>query len=366
MVASIEPATNKAALLSIPRDFYVQVPGEEYFSKINAVHAQGESKEEGEGPRLLKEVVEEMTGQPIHYYVRTDFTAFKGIVDAVGGVNVHNETSFFDFWHKISFPAGTEKMNGERALAYVRARYIEGPEGGDFKRAARQQKVLLALREKVFSVQTAFDPTRVSAILDSLSENIRTDMELWEMRRLYELARLTDPGKVHTVVLTSGPTGVLTGGTEVLGGVPASVLRPRTGDYSEIQTIAKNIFTTDPQTSSADIPAVPEETPPPSEEPTPAPVEKPSVEIRNGTNINGLAGRTKTKLEDDGYTVTAIGNAAARTAADTAVFIISGEHEQGANELAASLGADIEHELPAGEPESAAEVLIILGTDAQE
>ena len=373
MLASIEPGTNKAALLSIPRDLYVQVPEEEYFSKINAVHAYGESRQSGEGPHLLKDVVEKITGQPVHYYVRVDFTAFKGIVDAVGGVNIQNDTGFFDYWHKISFPAGTEKMNGERALAYVRARYIEGSEGGDFKRAARQQQVLLALREKVFSVQTAFDPTRVSAILDSLSENIRTDLELWEMRRLYELARLTDPAKVHSVVLTSGPQGVLTGGTEVLGGVPASILRPRAGDYSEIQALAKDIFTM-PVSPAEETPGVSSLTPGVEEAgektpaPTPTPLEKPSLEIRNGTTITGLAGRTKGQLESDGYTVTAIGNAAARDAADTTVYIISAQHEQAANELAASIEAKIQHELPAGEapPAGGADVLIILGSDANE
>jgi LCP family protein required for cell wall assembly len=365
MLASIEPSTNKAALLSIPRDLYVQVPDEQYFSKINAVHAYGESQESGEGPRLLKEVVEDITGQAVHYYVRVDFTAFKGIVDAVGGVNIQNETSFFDYWHKISFPAGTEKMNGERALAYVRARYIEGSEGGDFKRAARQQQVLLALREKVFSVQTAFDPTRVSAILDSLSENIRTDMELWEMRRLYELARLTEPSKVHSVVLTSGPTGVLTGGTEVLGGVPASVLRPRTGDYSEIQTLARNIFSATPETIPTSAPAETPE-PTPTATPTPTPLEKPSLEIRNGTTITGLAGRMRTRLEEDGYTVTGVSNAVAKDNANTVVYTLTDEHGQAASELAEEMEAELQRELPTDEPTSEAEVLIILGADANE
>ncbi|HLD25807.1 MAG TPA: LCP family protein, partial [Candidatus Andersenbacteria bacterium] len=222
MIASLKPKTGEAALLSIPRDLYVQVPGEEYFTKINAVHAYGESQRASNGPALLEAVVEEITGVPVHYYVRVDFTAFKSIVDAVGGVNVTINNSFYDYWHKISFPAGTEKMNGERALAYVRARYIEGPEGGDFKRAARQQQALLALREKVFSVQTALDFTRANAILDSLSENIRTNLQLWEMKRFYELGRLIKPDEVHSVVLSTGPQGVLTGGTELLGGTPAS------------------------------------------------------------------------------------------------------------------------------------------------
>ena len=201
MVASIDPSSQTTALLSIPRDLYVQVPNEQYYTKINAVHAYGESQKNNHGPELLREMVQEITGLPIHYYVRVDFTAFKGIIDSIGGINITNDNSFYDYWHKISFPAGTEKMNGERALAYARARYIEGPEGGDFKRAARQQQVLLALRQKVFSVQTVLDFTRINSILNSLSNNIRTDMQLQEMKRLYELSRLINSDKVHSNVL---------------------------------------------------------------------------------------------------------------------------------------------------------------------
>src|SRR3989338_4027494 len=288
MIASLDPYTNRASLMSIPRDLYVQVPGRDFYSKINAVHAYGESQKVDDGPILLSKLVENITGQPIHYYARVDFTAFKSIVDAIGGINITIDNSFFDYWHKISFPAGTEKMNGERALAYVRARYIEGPEGGDFKRAARQQQALLALREKVFSVQTALDFTRANAILDSLSENIRTNLQLWEMKRFYELGRLIKPDEVHSVVLSTGPQGVLTGGTELLGGTPASVLRPRTGNWGEIQQVAQNIFSTPTLPDTITPPA----TPPPAGGPTPTPTPAVAViEIRNGNAVTGRAAR---------------------------------------------------------------------------
>ncbi|MEK7499108.1 MAG: LCP family protein, partial [Patescibacteria group bacterium] len=122
MVASIQKDTHKVALLSIPRDLYVQVPGQQFYSKINAVHAYGESQKKNNGPELLEKKVEEITGLSIHYFARVDFTAFKKIVEAVGGVNIHIENGFTDYFHKIAFPTGTETMNGDRALAYVRAR----------------------------------------------------------------------------------------------------------------------------------------------------------------------------------------------------------------------------------------------------
>lgn len=370
MVISYQPSSNKAALLSIPRDLYVPVPGQEYYSKINAVHAFGESQKKDRGPELMRELIQDMTSLPIHYYVRVDFTAFKNIVDAIGGINITIDNSFYDYWHKISFPAGTEKMNGERALAYVRARYIEGSEGGDFKRAGRQQQVLLALRDKVFSVQTALDFSRANAILNSLADNIRTDMQLWEMKRFYELARLIDQSQIHSAVLTTGPKGVLTGGTEVLGGVPASVLRPRTGDYTEIQTIARNILENPPDTTASTVTSPPavasgEGGPDTENKPTPSP-QQPSLEIRNGTTITGLAGRTADKLEEQDYPVTAVGNAAKRGQTQTYIYLLSLDYTAGAAILADSLKAETEQGLPEGEPATDADVLIILGSDADD
>jgi LCP family protein required for cell wall assembly len=365
MVASIRPSDNSVALLSIPRDFYVQVPGEDFSTKINAVHAYGESQKRNQGPELLRQKVSEITGLPLHYYARIDFIAFKHIIDEVGGVDITIENTFYDYWHKITFQAGKETMNGERALAYVRARYIEGPEGGDFRRAARQQQVLLALKDKTFSLQTALDFTALNTILNSLSDNIRTDMQLWEMKRFYELARLVAGDKIHSVVLTTGTKGVLVGSTEILSGTPASVLKPRTGDYSEIQTIARNIFSestmTDSEASAAASP-----TPSPSAEPSPSatPLKNVTVEIRNGTTITGLAQRTKSQLTEEGFQVTAIGNATNRAVKQTTVYALKLDEAEGARTVAELLKATADSGMPEGEKNSSADILVILGEDA--
>ncbi len=376
LVASLKPQTQKAALLSIPRDLYVQVPNEQYFSKINAVHAYGESKKKDNGPELMKQIVEEVTGLPIHYYVRTDFKAFKNIVDAVGGVNITVENSFYDYWHQISFPAGTEKMNGERALAYVRARYVEGSEGGDFKRAERQQQILLALRDKVFSVQTALDFTKITSIINSLSSDIRTDMHLWEMKRFYELGRQTDTSNIKTTVLASGTKGVLAGETEMLGGAPASVLKPRTDDYSEIHEIARNIFATpnskeSPATAQSDKPMKetdkPKKTKTPQPSPSPPPpAKKPTIEVRNSTSITGLAKRTAQKLEKKDYEIIGIKNSTVRNLAQTTIYLSSPDFAGSTPNITSLVPASVENALPENEPATSADLLIILGTDTND
>ncbi len=367
MIASIEPKERKVALLSIPRDLYVQVPGEEFYSKLNAVHAYGDSKKKHNGPVLLKKKVEEITGLQIHYYARFDFIAFKKIVEALGGVNITIANSFFDYWHKIAFPAGTETMNGDRALAYVRARYVEGPEGGDFRRAARQQQMLIAIRDKIFSVQTAFDFTTVNKVLDSLSENISTSMQVWEMKRFFEISRQIDTRNIKSVVLTTGPRGVLVGDTVVLGGVPASILKTRTGDYSEIKTIAARIFdegigkTIDDSTSAANTSPEPTPSVSPSASPSTA---KPTLEIRNGTAVNGLAKKIGDELTKDGYTVIATANAKSKDVKNTKVYAPKVTQADDAVKIAESLGASSQSEFPADEAKTTADILIILGADA--
>lgn len=362
MVASIEPKEHKIALLSIPRDLYVQVPGEEFFSKLNAIHAYGESKKKHNGPELVKQKVEDITGVPIHYYLRLDFVAFKKIVEALGGVNITIENSFFDYWHKIAFPAGTETMSGDRALAYVRARYVEGPEGGDFKRASRQQQMLLAIRDKVFSVQTAVDFTAINGVLGSLSENISTSMQLWEMKRFFELARQIDTHTIKSVVFTTGPRGVLMGETAVLGGVPASVLKTRTGNYSETQNIAQHIFDDGiGKTIDDSVTSSPEPTPSPSSSPAAA---KPTIEVRNGTSINGLAKKIGDKLTKDGYKVIATTNAKANNVEQTIVYAPKVTQADDAAKIAEFLGGSSESDFPENEAKTTADILIILGKDA--
>lgn len=382
MVASIEPKEKKIALLSIPRDLYVQVPGQQFYSKINAVHAYGEAQKKDSGPALLEQKVEEITGLKIHYFARVDFTAFKKIVDAVGGVNIHIANGFFDYWHKIAFPTGTETMNGDRALAYVRARYVEGPEGGDFQRTGRQQQMLVAIREKVFSVHTALDFNAINGIFSGLSENIKTDMQIWEMKRFFELFRQIDPSDIRSDVMSTGTNGILKGDTVVLGGVPASVLKTRTGDFSEIQKLAANMFsdttgkTIDAQETNApaqnidangDIvpstsPSVsPTSSASPSSTPSPSSV---TIEVRNGTATTGLAGKTATKLKALGYKVIATGNASSKAITKTTVYAPKATQSDDAQKIASALNASSATSFPSSEAKTTADILVILGSDS--
>jgi len=373
MVAMVRPQEKQIALLSIPRDLFVRLPGTNSFTKINAINAYKGTSKDSDGIVALGQKVEEITGLKIHYYARIDFTAFKQIVDKIGGVEVTIPVSFYDYWHKISFPAGKELMNGDRALSYVRARYVEGPEGGDFARAARQQHLLLAIREKIFSANTAFDLRAISGILDALGDNVITNFNLWEFKRGFEIFRSVPKDNIHTAVLTTGENGLLVGGTEILEGTPASILRPRAGaeNYGPIKDFVKQIFDANnslgDNTPSKEQPS-PSVTPTPQPSSTPTPVsvesEKPSVEIRNGTNIQGLASRIASELKSTKFTVQTVGNAAKRDRNTTMVVDLTGGKKPNSIKiLLTTLKVDKAVSFPESETASKADFLVLLGTD---
>ncbi|MDO8511972.1 MAG: LCP family protein [bacterium] len=380
MVAMIRPQEKKVALLSIPRDLFVRLPGSTSFTKINAINAYKENVKKGEGIIALGQKVEEISGLSIHYYARVDFTAFKQVVDKIGGVEVTVPVSFYDYWHKISFPAGTELMSGDRALSYVRARYVDGPEGGDFARAARQQHLLLAMREKIFSANTAFDIRAITGILDALGDNVATNFNLWELKGVFEMVRGIPKDNIHTAVLSTGNNGLLTGGTEILEGVPASVIRPRAGaeDYSQIKEFVSSIFTS-AKTDALATPnssSKPTATPATSPSATPSPsssspdatnlkAEKPTVEIRNGTNITGLASRTSAKLKIANFIIQTVGNTAKRDRTSTIVIdLTANKKPESLKTILSTLGISSSVSLPSSENSSKADFLILLGTDS--
>ncbi len=373
LVVSIKYDTHQVAMISIPRDLYVKVPGEKYYTRINAVHALGDASGKNQGPKYMKKVVEEVTGLPIHYYGRLDFPGFVKIVDEVGGIDIEIQNSFYDYWHKINFAAGTEHMNGERALAYVRARYIEGPEGGDFKRQERIQQVLMSLKNKVFSLQTAFDIRALNNIWGALGDHLSTDFDLGEAKRLYKIARDIDYNNIKSFVLNPGNGGLLISDTEILGGTPAYVLKPKAGDFSEIHNLAENIFSEESATLAVKEEKKPEEETKeereekPQEEKKEIKEEKPTIEVRNGTSINGLAKRTAEKLDQANFDILSIGNAANRNYHTTLIIdLTGGEKPQSLKETQKVVSGTVQEELPEGEKESKAGFVIILGTDAAE
>ena len=200
IVVSLDLASVDTVLLSIPRDIWI----DSLQTKINATYYYGEQQQERGGLLLSKAAVEEVIGQPIHYAVAIDFEGFQRAIDLVEGVEIDVPQSFDDEkypipgmeqaepeelrYEHLHFGAGLQKMNGERALKYVRSRNAEGEQGTDFARARRQQQVLVAFKNKLLSLDTILSPNKLKELVKTFTGSVHTDMNEAEYLSLAKLA----------------------------------------------------------------------------------------------------------------------------------------------------------------------------------
>lgn len=270
MVLSIHPKqdeedTARASLISIPRDLYVKVPGQDWQAKINAVYAEGEKRAPHKGGiDDMHAAVGEISGINIPYAITINFQGFKDLVNAIGGVTLHLDQPFEEglqfrglkarcdgikyteftgeyeekriqrkngtyYANPKRYPLCREKMtsqdiaelecggdfklpsgdiilDGDKALCYVRSRETSS----DFARAGRQQEVIKLIKEKALGIGTLSDFSKINAILDSLGNNVSTNMEAWEMKRLFDLyQKAGDVGNINQKVLDTSENGLL-------------------------------------------------------------------------------------------------------------------------------------------------------------
>lgn len=227
LVVSLDVSRRTMAMVSIPRDIW----SDTLQDKVNSAYHYGEEKMGGGGLILSKAIVEEVTGLPIHYSLVIDFSGFRDMIDIVGGVNVTVPIAFTDpefpvegkeddmcdgdptfgcRYQALHFDAGTQLMDGERALMYARSRHAEGQEGSDFARSRRQQDVLVALKGKLSNPSSWFPPTRTVQLLSVLDQATDTDLNIGEFLTIGKaMARTTESSTKKVSIedqLTSPPT----------------------------------------------------------------------------------------------------------------------------------------------------------------
>jgi LCP family protein required for cell wall assembly len=238
MLVSLKPSTKQAAVVSIPRDLWVHMGG--YGThRINFAHEVGNaSGYPGEGPGLLCDTVSQVFGQPVNAFVRIDFSAFEKIVDDLGGVDVYCQRGFYDYLFRDGFAEGWHHLDGKRALAYARYRYVLGPEGDNFARELRQQQVINAVRDKMqrVSPQAAMHLIQIAT---TLSKNTKTNLTTGQLVTLYRTFHDIKPQQVRHVSLK--PFTELFEVTRLAE--PGEAVRTRTGDFRELQGVESSIFT---------------------------------------------------------------------------------------------------------------------------
>lgn len=251
MVVSIDPARPVVTMLSIPRDLRVTLPASKYTlsyeAKVNEAFSIGAAEgDRDEGMRVARVALEDVLGVRIDRAVAVDFRGFRAVVDAIGGIDVTVDRAFTalyprnddakvdDSWIVVSFRDGRQHFDGETTLRFVRARYSDGPEGSDFARAARQQKVMLAVKEKVLGANAV---PRLFALLDALRENVRTDLSIPDLQALAEFAGA--PGDERTVHAALSPLNVL---QETVSETLGYALWPKIEGWREVRAYARRVL----------------------------------------------------------------------------------------------------------------------------
>ena len=156
------PESGNAALVSLPRDSYVEIPGYGA-NKINASYSLG-------GPELLVSTVENLSGMTVDHYVEVSMSGVSSLVDAVGGVNLCLDYDVSDKKSKLEWEAGCHDADGDTALAFSRMRYSDPK--GDIGRAERQRQVVSKVIKKAASPSTLINPVKQYKLVDSAATTL--------------------------------------------------------------------------------------------------------------------------------------------------------------------------------------------------
>lgn len=200
MIFSYDSATQKASLISIPRDFYVKIPKTGKKEKINTVYALG--LEQGKPVIFPKELLSRVTGIYIDKVIVADFKTFEDLIKLSGGIQIYLNKPFVEkqqWGYEFSLPAGLNTLDSEQALYYVRSRFSTS----DFDRARRQQDVLFALKSKFASIGLLKDPLKLNSVIKILEKRIKTDIGPIDVPRLVNLANSASNLKVQRYVIST-------------------------------------------------------------------------------------------------------------------------------------------------------------------
>ncbi|MCF7860202.1 LCP family protein [Patescibacteria group bacterium] len=360
MLVSLQPSSKKVAMTSIPRDLTVPT-ADGSWRKVNSIHANAEAQEDGQGGQMMIETLSSVLDLKIDYYIRIDFDGFIKIIDELGGINVDVENTLDDYSYPIRgeeanpdyfarfehlhIDAGKQHMNGSLALKYARSRHAYGIEGSDFARAKRQQLILEAVKDKLLSRNNLLKPGMLSRIIAELNRNIKTNLDVWALLKLWNDYKDIQREQITNTVLSDGPGGFLIAGRGEDG---AYILIPQTGNFSKIQEMLKNIFGPDDNTISSN------KLNEPNKNTNQAPIiqidkidKEIKVAVLNGTWISGLAANTAINIQEYGFKIIETANAPTREYDDSVIYDLSYGKELKALEiLQAAADAKLVYDAP--------------------
>ena len=302
ILVHVDQPNKRAAMISIPRDLYVSIPG--YWSdKINAAYVWGEIYGAEGGVPVIIKTVSEFAGVDISYFAMVSFDKFGELVDALGGVEVDVPVDIDDIEagdDKIS--KGLQTLNGSQALTFVRSRKFAI---GDYQRAANQRTFLQALAKKVLS-----DPANIRKSVNQIADMTFTNMDLQRIVKVAFALQGMQENDIYTYHVPS-----YTGTVMYDGDFPVSVVFAYDSEWKKLIGAINSGNYPPPQTDSF-VGKIPEgyiavEKPveeKPTDEPTTILTSDYRVSIMNGSGIEGSATSVKDRLWLVGYRIGEVGD----------------------------------------------------------
>lgn len=382
IIASIDLSGKSVAMLSVPRDFYIETDHvygrineivrdeSKYFlkdirqlpqNKTKLAELSGTKKKEFQwelevqademAREILKDKIEEIFKISIHRTAQIDFRGFEKFIDAIGGVDVYvdktiNDPTYPDYeWGYDPFllKKGQQHFDGRTALKYARSRH----DSSDFDRAKRQQKLLSSMKERMTSLNVLTSPTKIRNVLDVINEYYKSDISFDEMITLAKFADSLDRNNILSYVLNDDPsqTGgfLVTPDRELYGGafVLVPFLNLEKDKYAQIHAFLEVVFWKRGIATTGVMP----------------------ITILNGTNRQGVAGGLMVQLERFGWHIADVGNAEENIKETTIYTPNTPKGRQTAELLASFFDTRIEVKQKAPGEDAPDTIEIILGSD---
>jgi len=230
MLVHISPDRSKATVISIPRDSWVDIPActgadgsvvPEHSDMFNSAFSIG-------GPRCTIATVQKLTGIAVTHFVEIDFTGFQRVVDALGAVTICSPKAVTDPGTHLVLHPGDNRLDGRRALKYVRAREALG-DGSDLGRIKRQQQFLGVVLRQAMSGSLLGDPVRLTHFLDAATKAVTVDKDTTfdDLRTLASSLRGLDPKRVAFYTAPIADANYAPPGTDYTGKVKLDEVKGR-------------------------------------------------------------------------------------------------------------------------------------------
>ncbi len=359
MILSVDTIHHKALLLSVPRDLYVTIPGNGH-GKINQAYVDGENENfqadgypDG-GMGLLEKTIEQSLGIQSQYYALINYTALRDMVNAVGGIDVNIQSTdrrgLYDPSRDyatggvlVRLSNGTHHLAGEQALDLARARGDArgsyGYANSDFTRTANQRLMLLALKNKISSTGVLANPVKITSLADAVGNNVKSDMTVSEVRRLYELMKQINNSKIASAGLNDLNGANYLTSARIKG---QDILIPSAGkdNYGEIRSALSRLFSNNEIVN-----------------------EGAQVVVLNATDTFGVASATKDKLIAKFVNVTEIADAHDTSTSSTIIDASGGKAPQTLQVLKQSFGNHVTTTNPYAARYPHATFIVLVGSD---